>query len=114
MSRRPPRSTLFPYTTLFRSRYVYLNYLLRKLPKKVSEDVYLADDVALEYYRNDKVFEGSISLNVQGGADLSPTEHAGGGAPEEEKERLSSIIDRMNEKVGTEFSEGDKLSHEQH
>src|SRR5690625_4104339 len=103
-----------PFTDIdLHKRYVYLNYLLRKLPKKVSEDVYLADDVALEYYRNDKVFEGSISLNVQGGADLSPTEHAGGGAPEEEKERLSSIIDRMNEKFGTEFSEGDKLSREQ-
>src|SRR2546422_11334114 len=24
MIRRPPRSTLFPYTTLFRSQYVYL------------------------------------------------------------------------------------------
>src|SRR3712207_7878762 len=24
MIRRPPRSTLFPYTTLFRSRYIYL------------------------------------------------------------------------------------------
>src|SRR5690625_337863 len=36
--------------------YAYLNYLLRKLPKQVSEHVYLADDVALEYYRNDKVF----------------------------------------------------------
>src|SRR3712207_8096736 len=25
MIRRPPRSTLFPYTTLFRSEYTYLN-----------------------------------------------------------------------------------------
>jgi len=24
MIRRPPRSTLFPYTTLFRSRYLYM------------------------------------------------------------------------------------------
>src|SRR2546422_5406551 len=26
MIRRPPRSTLFPYTTLFRSRHVRINY----------------------------------------------------------------------------------------
>src|SRR5690625_4483172 len=39
-----------PFTDIdLHKRYVYLNYLLRKLPKKVSEDVYLADDVALEY-----------------------------------------------------------------
>src|SRR5258706_12061234 len=25
MIRRPPRSTLFPYTTLFRSRFAYIN-----------------------------------------------------------------------------------------
>src|SRR5690625_693162 len=93
--------------------YVYLNYLLRKLPKQVSEHVYLADDVALEYYRNDKVFEGSISLEVQGGADLDPTQHAGGRAPEEEKEKLSSIIERMNEKFGVSLTESDRLSREQ-
>src|SRR3712207_8152136 len=30
MIRRPPRSTLFPYTTLFRSRYVQVDGLARK------------------------------------------------------------------------------------
>src|SRR2546422_7789935 len=29
MIRRPPRSTLFPYTTLFRSPYKWLSWLLR-------------------------------------------------------------------------------------
>src|SRR3989449_9247757 len=28
MIRRPPRSTLFPYTTLFRSFFLYVGYLL--------------------------------------------------------------------------------------
>src|SRR5690554_7101677 len=27
MTRRPPRSTLFPYTTLFRSQFLYFAYL---------------------------------------------------------------------------------------
>src|SRR5699024_4381698 len=84
--------------------YVYLNYLLRKLPREVSEDVYIADDIALEYYRNDKVFEGSIRLDVKGGTDLEPTKHAGCTATEEEKEKLSSIIDRINERFGTDFT----------
>src|SRR5256885_13052896 len=30
MIRRPPRSTLFPYTTLFRSDYLYVNDRLAK------------------------------------------------------------------------------------
>ncbi len=93
--------------------YVYLNYLLKKLPRNVSEGVYLADDVALEYYRNQKVFEGSISLNVEGGVELKTTSHGKGKSGEEEKERLSSIIERMNERFGTDFSETDMLSRDQ-
>ena len=93
--------------------YVYLSYLLRKLPKKPNERLYLADDVALEYYRNEKVFEGNIELEKKGNVDLEPQQHAGGGAAEDEKERLTSIIDRMNERFGTEFSPQDKLSRDQ-
>lgn len=93
--------------------YVYLSYLLRKLPKRVSDQIYLADDVALEYYRNEKVFEGSIDLETKGQVDLDPTKHAGGGAPEEETEKLSSIIERINDKFGMNLTEADKLSRDQ-
>ncbi|UQQ36180.1 type I restriction endonuclease subunit R [Paenibacillus polymyxa] len=93
--------------------YVYLNFLLKKLPKHVSEAVYLADEVALEYYRNTMVFEGSISLQVQGGAELKPTSHGGGGGKEEPIDKLSSIINRLNDRFGTEFTETDRLSYEQ-
>lgn len=104
-----------PFTDIeLHKLYVYLSYLLRKLPKKQNERVYLADDVALEYYRNQKVFEGSIALELQGKVNIDPPKHAGGGTPpEEEKERLSSIIDRMNERFGTEFDPQDKLSRDQ-
>ncbi|MDQ0157917.1 type I restriction endonuclease subunit R [Robertmurraya andreesenii] len=93
--------------------FVYLNYLLKKLPRNISDGVYLADDVALEYYRNEKVFEGSISLQVQGETELKPTSYGKGKSVEEEKERLSSIIERLNERFGTEFTETDKLSRDQ-
>lgn len=93
--------------------FVYLNYLLKKLPRNISDGVYLADDVALEYYRNEKVFEGSISLQVKGETELKPTSHGKGKSVEEEKERLSSIIERLNERLGTEFTETDKLSRDQ-
>jgi type I restriction enzyme, R subunit len=93
--------------------YVYLNYLLKKLPKNVSEGVYLADDVALEYYRNEKVFEGSVSLATGEEQELKPTSFGKGVSPEDEKELLSSIIDLLNERFGTEFTDVDKLSRDQ-
>src|SRR3712207_7496341 len=37
MIRRPPRSTLFPYTTLFRSNHVYGNASLRRFIKSVND-----------------------------------------------------------------------------
>src|SRR2546426_3469402 len=46
MIRRPPRSTLFPYTTLFRSAFqVSLNRFLQKLDRTVAGATGLADGV---------------------------------------------------------------------
>lgn len=94
-------------------RFIYLSSLLKKLPKKPGDPVYISDDVALEYYRNEKAFEGSISLDPTGGEQLLPSQHGSAGGREEEKERLSSIIDRMNDRFGTDFKEADKLSRDQ-
>ncbi len=94
-------------------RFIYLSSLLKKLPKKSGDPVYISDDVALEYYRNEKAFEGSISLDTEGGEHLYPTQHGGASRVEEEKERLSSIIDRINDRFGTDFREADKLSRDQ-
>ncbi|MDR4229251.1 type I restriction endonuclease subunit R [Bacillus mojavensis] len=95
-------------------QYIYLTYLLRKLPRgRGDKDVYLADDVALEYYRNQKVFEGSIELEKTGGYDLDPQEHGAGGAAEDEKVRLSNVLEKLNERFGTQFTETDFLSREQ-
>lgn len=93
--------------------YVYLNYLLNKLPKVGIEGVQLADDVALEYYRNEETFDGSISLVKEGEVELKPTLFGKTVKKEEEKEKLSSIIDRLNERFGTEFTSTDKLSIDQ-
>lgn len=93
--------------------FVYLNYLMKKLPRGGGEGVYIADDVALQFYRNEKVFEGSISLIQEGVVELKPSSHGKGKTIEEEKERLSSIIERLNDKFGTEFTETDKLSRDQ-
>ncbi|MGG2093976.1 type I restriction endonuclease [Bacillus sp. S13(2024)] len=94
--------------------YIYLNYLLRKLPRDGKDkEIYIADDVALQYYRNQKIFEGSIELEVTGGQELKPTSYGAGGPREDEKVRLSSIIDKLNERFGTEFTDVDMLSRDQ-
>ncbi|MFA9559668.1 type I restriction endonuclease subunit R [Evansella sp. AB-rgal1] len=103
-----------PFTDVdLHKRFIYLSSLLKKLPRKAEDPVYLSDDVALEYYRNEKTFEGSISLNETGGEYLTPGKHGSAAGGEEKKERLSSIIERMNERFGTEFTQADKLSRDQ-
>src|SRR5688572_32821176 len=41
MIRRPPRSTLFPYTTLFRSIYSKLSRTVRKLARELNKEIEL-------------------------------------------------------------------------
>jgi type I restriction enzyme R subunit len=93
--------------------YIYLTFLLKKLPKDKNDDFKLSDEVALEYYKNTKTFEGSISLIKEGQVDLKPGSFGKGTAVEEEKVTLSSIIEKLNEKFGTAFTETDKLSIDQ-
>ncbi len=94
--------------------YIYLTYFLRKLPRgQGDKDVYLADDVALEYYRNQKMFEGSIVLEKIGDYDLDPQKHGSSGTTEDEVVRLSSVLATLNERFGTQFTETDFLSREQ-
>ena len=94
--------------------YAYGRFLLTKLPKlDYTERMKLDDDVALEYYRLQKVAEGDLVLQVQGGHDLGPTTEAGMSRAKEEKDRLSNIISLLNDKFGTDFTESDRLYFEQ-
>ncbi|MEG1482829.1 type I restriction endonuclease subunit R [Clostridium sp.] len=93
--------------------YIYLTFLLKKLPKGKKDKFVLSDEVALEYYKNTKTFEGNISLIKEGQVDLDPTSFGKGSGKEEEKEKLSTIIDKINERFGTDFTETDKLSIDQ-
>jgi type I restriction enzyme R subunit len=94
--------------------YVYLTYLLRKLPKEKGSTIHLADEISLEYYTIKKTFEGSISLTPDDeNIPVTPVRFAGTGIREEEKEYLSTIIERLNKRFGTNFTKADQLSIEQ-
>lgn len=87
--------------------FAYAKCLVRKLPHDDSENVTLDDEVALQYYRVQKIFEGSISLEQ--GAPLPNTIHAGKGGKDQEKSPLSELIEKLNERFGTEFGDMDKV-----
>lgn len=94
--------------------YSYGRFLLTKLPRTdYTERLKLDNEVALEYYRLQKMAEGDLVLQIQGQAALDPTTEAGISRPKEEKEKLSSIINVLNDKYGTEFTDADRLYFEQ-
>ena len=94
--------------------YVYLTYLLRKLPKEKGSTVHLADEIALKYYTIKKTFDGNISLTPDDeNIPVTPVRFAGTVVREEQAEYLSSIIERLNERFGTDFTKADQLSVDQ-
>ncbi len=84
------------------------------MPKRdLSESMKLVDEVALEYYRLQKIKEGSIDLVTGEHGELDGLSEAGMKRAKEEKAPLSEIIDVLNERFGTEFTEADRLFFEQ-
>jgi len=88
--------------------YAYGKCLFRKLPKEGERIPNLYDDVVLQYYRLQKIHEGSIKMVKEDGVLYNVT--SGTGLPlEDEKENLSTIIAKLNERLGTNFTEMDKV-----
>lgn len=86
---------------------VYCKFLYTMLPKGGSDKVCVDDKVLLEYYRLEKDFEGDISLESTAEGFRPITGEAG--RREKTKDPLTVIIDKINEKYGTNFTEMDKV-----
>ena len=98
----------------FEKFYAYAKLLLNKLPKRdLSESMKLVDEVAMEYYRLQKIKEGSIDLAIGEGGEIDGLTEAGIKRAKDEKAALSEIINVLNERFGTEFEEADRLFFEQ-
>lgn len=94
--------------------FAYAKLLQKRLPKKdYAEQLILDDEIALEYYRLQKMKEGTIQLQKDQQGELSGTSEAGLKRPKEEDAMLSEIISVINERFGTEFEEADKLFFDQ-
>ncbi len=90
--------------------YAYARFLGSKLPQReVGEGFQLNDEVALEYYRLQKINEGNIVLEKGGDAALTPLSEAGDRAEKELEAKLSEIIDILNDRFGTDFTNADKF-----
>ncbi len=92
--------------------YVYIRNLLRKLPKRDAGNLDLGEDVALKYYRLQKIAEGNINLNVGEPETLYGPREVGTGSVDEEVP-LSTLIDRLNDAFGTQFTTADQLFFDQ-
>ncbi len=88
--------------------------LLRHL--RVGSDgatVHLGDDVELEYYRLQRVSSGVIKVSETEPAYVTSPTEVGTGDPEEDTAPLSEIIERLNDRFGTDFTDEDRLFFEQ-
>jgi type I restriction enzyme, R subunit len=94
--------------------YSYGRFLLPHLPlDRDTERVKLGDEVGLQYYRLQRIYSGEIVLR-QGEPEgvRSPTE-VGTGKAKDERVPLSQIIQILNERFATSFTEEDLLFFEQ-
>lgn len=86
---------------------IYAKFLLTQLPKQGTEPVDLDDKILLEYYKLEKSFEGSITLE---GSDEGFIPIKGeAGRKEIKKDPLTVLIDKINTMFGTQFTEMDKV-----
>lgn len=90
--------------------YAFLRMLGRKLPAdKERLPVEITDNVNMDTYRIQQISSGSIELEKATG-ELKPAEGLGTGKRAgDEKEFLSLIIEEVNVRFGTDFTDGDKV-----
>ncbi|NEC14906.1 type I restriction endonuclease subunit R [Streptomyces sp. SID8014] len=88
--------------------HLYGRHLLNRLPRRADGGVDVGE-IDLSHLRVVKTGEVDVSLSPEGPAELKGFGDGTGGAQEAEKSLLSELIDRFNEKFGTDFTEADVL-----
>ena len=108
-------SQIMPYQDSDLERlYIFLRHLSAKLPRRSNEAQYDLDNaVRLEYYRLQKISEGSINLKAGAAAPLDGPHEVGTGVVREGSITLSQLIDMVNDRFGTDFNQADQLFFDQ-
>ena len=90
--------------------YSYARFLASKLPPRSSGEKYAFDDeVSLKFYRLQKISEGTIRLDDGENVEVKGPTAVGTGKAEDTQVELSRIIDSINERFGTDFTQADEL-----
>jgi len=90
--------------------YSFARFLVTKLPRVdpgVSYD--FEDEVALKFYRLQKISEGAIALQTGVGGELKGPTAVGTGRAHDQEVELSTLIQLLNERFGTDFKPADQL-----
>jgi len=88
---------------------IYLRFLIKKIEIAGTGGVDLTDKVMLQYYKLAKQPQADIYLDQDENTGLD-FKLSGSAAAEETTDLLSNIIDKLNERYGTNFSESEKLA----
>lgn len=88
--------------------HLYGRYLLNRLPRRADGGVDIGE-VDLSHMRVEKTGEFDVSLTAEGPTTMQGFGDGSGGAKEAEKSLLSQLIEKFNERFGTEFTEQDVI-----
>ena len=108
-------SQIIPYQDSDLERlYAFVRNLLTKLPPAGDGQPFVLDDeVALRFFRLQQLSEGSIELSKGEADPLKGPTDVGTARAKDEEVTLSSLIDRLNERFGTDFTDADQLFFDQ-
>ena len=94
--------------------YAFVRNLLSKLPPPGDGKGFEFDDeIALRYFRLQQISEGSIDLAPGDPNPLKGPKDVGTARTGDEDVTLSSLIDKLNERFGTNFTKADQLFFDQ-
>ena len=108
-------SQIIPYQDSDLERlYAFVRNLLSKLPPPGDGQAFVLDDeVALRFFRLQQMTEGSIDLSNGDAEPLKGPTDLGTAQVRDEDVALSGLIDRLNERFGTDFTDADQLFFDQ-
>lgn len=109
-------SQIIPYQdSELEKLYTFVRNLMAKLPPADDDGgrFELEDEVGLRYYRLQQITDGSIDLGEGEAYPLKGPTDVGTSAVADVPVALSSLVEKLNERFGTDFTEADQLFFDQ-